>query len=419
MARYAILKGAGTRIRATFGGNDPEMWRKHPHLVAQGPSGQLAILPPFSGGGSTDQTGTDAAAAYYAYTDMINHVSLAWKHNSCLHWWRLKLNEAGGDISMRFHPYQWEGRLTNGNIVNFDTNSNFDFETIEDGAHHTLHMFDQHSKENGSAGISHQDGIFWATPDQLGAQPSYEFGNWTGQLPFEVQASPLGKFTGMHMFGNPGDEDDSHFTFPAQNAPGGFSAGIQGFVFYNTGTLDPATESHVLCDMIDFEGTIFYCTQTTVMAKRIGTKGSFIYMDFFDNRQDEFGGESTFGLSNVDTTRGTQGLHGGPVTRKFTKHHVNGEPKLFMLQGDGKVFEVEHAGIRKLVDLTELPASPFGSGIVGGFMQETPLFAAGQFGAPQAFRPYMVSFNNQLNAFLNYKISSSTRCNNSRCASIC
>ena len=58
MARYAILKGVGTRKRPIFtdSGNSqnwPEMWRKWPHLVAQNlASGQLAILPAISGAGS-------------------------------------------------------------------------------------------------------------------------------------------------------------------------------------------------------------------------------------------------------------------------------------------------------------------------------------------------------------------------------
>ncbi len=408
MARYAILKGVGTRIRPVLGigsqKNLPEMWRKWPHLVAQGPSGQLAILPPFSGFGSPNGVKGGAASAYIAYNDVINHVSIAWKHNSCLHWWRHGLDTAGSDISMRFHPYKWEDQFTNGDILNFDDNSNFDFYTIEDGSNHTLHMFATQSVANGSPGISHQDGIFWANP--AGQQPSYEFGNWTGQLPFEVQTSPLGKFPGMRMFGNPGSFEHSHFTFPAQQAAGNLSEGIQAWMSYRDA--DPGTQSNVLCDMIDFEGTIYYCTQTTVMAKRIGTKGSFIYMDFWDDRQAEFGGDTTFGLGGTDIDRGTQSLYGGPVPRKFAKHHVDGEPKLFMLQGDGQVFEVDHASIKKTADLTKLRNSPFGSGILGGAMQITPLVGQGLFGAPQAFRPYMVSFNNQLNAFLNYSTDNAT-----------
>lgn len=418
MARYAILKGVGhiNRPNKLNVGNPgrsqnwPEMWRKWPHLVAQGPSGQLAILPPFSGAGSdafsTGKLATEGGAAfrYYAYEDLVNHNSVAWKHNSCLHWWRFALDSARSDIGQRWHPYQWEVIHKNASGPIFDNNNNFNLFVIEDGNNNTLHIFEGGFVGNGTPGVVHGDGIYWQLPG--GTQPTNKYGNWTGQLPFEVASGH--KFPGMRMFGNPGDFEDSHWNFPAQQGAGGLSEGLQAWVSYIAGTADPRDQTFNICDMIEFEGSIWQCNQTMVWANRIGTKGSFIYADFWDVRQDEFGGSAVQGTANVDINRGTQNKFAGPKAKKFAKHHFDGENRLYMLQNDGKVFDVQPGGIRLLADLTkDIVNSPFGSGIQGGSLQVTPIIAAGQWPRPRTFRPFLISFNNQLHAFLNYKTSSS------------
>lgn len=140
-------------------------------------------------------------------------------------------------------------------------------------------------------------------------------------------------------------------------------------------------------------------------ATRIGCKGSFIYSDYWDIRQDS-AGEAVFGLSLLDDTRGTFAKFNGPQARTFVRHRN----KLYMLQADGKFLEVLPGGLVLRKDLKRAPEmkSPWASGILGGSLQKTPLVGAGQFPVPRVARPFVASFGDELHAFLNYEITSST-----------
>ena len=412
MGRYAILQGVGLESRPTktdagsLDQNWPEMWRKWPHLVIQGPSGQLAILPPPSGAGSdgggtgTEQTEQGIAHNYFAHPNLMCHKALTFRHNRILHWWKMAQNSVDTNPSWQWHPYINEAHL-NGNGPDLDSNSNFDFYVINDGANNTLHMFGEDTHELGCS-LSLQDGLLWSYT-KTGNAITYRNGNWTGQLPFEVQASPKHLFTGMRAFGNPGENDEKFF-FPDGRITG-IGNGIQGGIDYRLAeTSNPADQAQGICDVVEHQGSIYYCSQQAVWANRIGMKGSFIYSAYFDNRQDEWGGDSTFGLANVDTTRGSQAQFNDPQMRVFSKHRG----LLYMLQNDGKVFTVDPHGITLLANLkTGISNSPYGSGIKGGSLQETPN-SPNPFPVPRAFRPFMISFNDQLHAFLVYEINSST-----------
>lgn len=413
MSRYSILQGVGRQNRPTLDDingvpqNWPEMWRKWPHLVIQGPSGQLAILPSPSGIGFENfntgirETEKGIASEYHAYPNIMCHKPIAFKHNHIIHWWKRTLDSVDTNPGWRWHPYE-NALHINGNGPQFDTNNDYDDYVIFDGNNNTLHMFASDRKEMGY-GLPTQDGVLWSVSKTL-SSIVYRYGNWTGQLPYVVQVSGLHYFPGKRMFGNPGENDEKFF-FPDGRVPG-VGAGVQGGIDYRIAqTSDPDDQMHGICDVIEHEGSIYYCTQQSVWANRIGMKGSFIYSAYYHNRQDEWGGGSTFGLANVDVTRGTQAEFDDPQMRVFAKHRGN----LFMLQNNGKVFSVTPHAISKLADLkTDITGSVFGSGIKGGSLQETPQVADGSFSVPRAFRPFMTSFNNQLHAFLTYEMVNST-----------
>jgi hypothetical protein len=86
---------------------------------------------------------------------------------------------------------------------------------------------------------------------------------------------------------------------------------------------------------------------------------------------------------------------GGHQTRSFAIH--NGE--LYLLQGDGKVFEVHVAGLKQVGDIAQLTTT-WASGIYGGYVTEANQTA---WGGASAYRCYMASFNNQLHAFINFR----------------
>ena len=413
MGRYAILQGVGYQNRPTFTDafsniqDWPEMWRKWPHLVIQGPSGQLAILPPPSGAGSVAggngvaNTQKGCSASYYQYLNLICHKSIAFKHNHIIHWWKRVLNTAETDPAWKWHPYENDFWL-NSTGPAFDTNFDYDKHVIFDGKHNSLHMFGSNSIEVGCGGLPLQDGILWAKTDSI-TSAVYKHGNWTGQLPYVVQTSPTKHyFPGKRMYGNPGDTDSKFFLPDGRTT--GVGEGIQGGIDYRfASTSNPFDQTQGICDIIEHQGSIYYCSQQAVWANRLGMKGSFIYSAYFHNRQDEWGGDNTFGLANVDVTRGSQAEFNDPQMRVFAKH----KGALFMLQNDGKIFTVDPHAITKIADLRTLSDSPFGSGILGGSLQKTPLSSAGTFPQPRAFRPFMISFNNQLHAFLTYRMTNS------------
>lgn len=402
--RYAILQGVGFPDRPTHSSqNWPEMWRKWPHLVIQGPSGQLAILPAVSGlgttGGGTGHANTQlgVAASQHNYVGLMNHKAISFKHNSIVHFWLSNL-AAGTDPGFLWHPYNNAVHLNQGG-PNFDTNNSLDDYLIFDGFHHTLHIFGNDNKEAGCGGISVQDGVLWArTSDVNGA--TYMYGNWTGELPFVAQASPLHYFPAPRMFGNPGEQDEKFFFPDGRNSLS--TRTIQGGVDYRYAqTSNPQDQVQGICDIAEHEGSIYYCSQQAVWANRIGMKGSFIYAGYFHNRQDEWGGDSVVGLSQVDTTRGSQAQFNDPQMRVFAKH--NGS--LYMLQNDGKMFTVDPHGITQIANLaTDITNSPYGSGIKGGSLQEVPN-APTRPTTPRAFRPFLISFNRQLHAFLTYEMT--------------
>lgn len=410
MPRYAILQGVGHPSRPNFtdiGGSIedwPEMWRKWPYLVIQAPSGQLAILPPPSGAGAvaglTGRLNTEkgVSSKYYAYQGLLCHKPIAFKHNSIVHWWKRSLNEVESDPGWRWHPYENVAHK-NGLGTAFDTNFDYDNHVIFDGYHNTFLLFGLSTVEIGCGGVAVQDGVVWGHSTDL---PLYEHGNWTGQQPFQVSAGHY--FPGLRMFGNPGDQADEKFRIPDSNIQG-IGAGIQAGIDYRaTETADPSDESHMICDMVEYQGTIYYCSQTAVWAQRIGMKGAFIYAAYFVNDQASVGGDSSLGLAAL-TTRGSQAEFNDPQMRTFAKH----QGSLYMLQNDGKVFTVDPHSITKIADLsTDIVNSPFGSGIKGGSLQETPLVGVGLFPSPRAFRPFMTSFNKQLHAFLTYEIDQTT-----------
>lgn len=412
--KYAIMQGNGSMARSNPAARyNPEAYRKHPHLVAQGPSGQLAILPPFSGtgtgtvfGDTVDSQVAEAERTYHAYQQMMNHKPFAWRRNKLVHLWRTTLNSALSPASLIWHPYKNAYFHRNASCGTFDTNSTYNKHIVHDIDHGGT-FYPRMPSVGGFAAIATPDSIYYCMQeDNTGA---YIYGNVSYYAsgvtePTIFDGDPTCMQPRLGGFGNPGDFEDGRFVFPGDHG----SSDSQAAVFYSvTDTIDPGDETMAPCDIIEHEGSFYFCSQNRVWATRIGHKGSFIYSDYWDNRQDQVG-DSTHGLALLDPDRGTQALFGGPQARVFAKHRG----KLYMLQADGKVLEVLPGGLVLKKNLKTDGAlemkSPWASGIEGGSLQATPLSAAGQFPIPRVARPFLVSFNNQLHAFLNYEILSST-----------
>jgi len=404
MSRYAILQGNGTLSRPGSAENAPEAWRKWPHLMVQHPSGHLAILPAFSGigGGGTKVGQAEGDARFYhAYHMMMCHKPFAWANNKLVHSWRSNLNSAGTFQSLLWHPYEQQFAHQNPDGTNFDVNNNYDFHVMFDGFHNQDFYSIAAGPIGGFCALRTPDSAYYCV--QLGNDsPDYIYGNSELRDPFLVDISPDLYFPDLRGFGNPGDfSDGGHFKFPADNS---FNAHQAQISFTTADTSDPDTATQTPCDMIEHEGSYYFCTQQRVWCSRIGLKGAFIYSDFFEVEQDQLG-NSTFGLANLSTFLGTEAKFNGPQARVFAKHR--GE--LFMLQADGKLLLVKPGGLILRKDFKNASPeikSPYASGIVGGAMQKTPLVGAGSYPQPVVARPFLISFNDQLHAFLNYEITS-------------
>lgn len=402
MSRYAVLQGNGSLLRVDTGNDDPEAWRKWPHLVAQHPSGHLAILPAFSGFGSASKGGHNNGDGhkYHAYQMMMCHQPFAWVNNKLVHHWRHALDEGDSFLGFAWHPYEQSFVFRNPDGTNFDTNSSFDFHVIFDGFHTQDFYSTGLDSKGGFCALRTPDSAYYCC--QI-TGPSYIYGNSKLDEPFLVDVSPDLYFPSLGNFGNPGDsEDRGHFVFPADNS---FNA-FQGLISYvPADTSDPDTKTQSPCDMIEHEGSYYFCSQTKVWCTRIGMKGSFIYSDFFDVQQDQLG-NATFGLANLSVALGTEAKFNGPQARVFAKHRG----ALYMLQADGKLLLVQPGGLILRKDFkTGSPEmkSPWASGIAGGANQITPVPAVGKSPTPAVARPFLVSFNDQLHAFLNYEVTSS------------
>ena len=412
--KYAIMQGNGSMARQTPAGPyNPEAYRKWPHLVAQGPSGQCAILPPFSGVGDGTISFGDTLPSqadrrertYHAYQQIVNHKPFAWKRNKLIHLWRTALNSSTSPASLIWHPYENAYFHRNASCGTFDTNSTYNKHIVHDVAHGGT-FYPRNPSIGGFGAIATTDGIYYINEESNAG--TYIYGNVSYHAsgvtePTIFDGDPTCMQPRLGGFGNPGDFEDGRFVFPGDH--GGTAS--QGAVYYGvTDTLDPGDETMSPCDIAEHEGSYYFCSQNRVWATRIGHKGSFIYSDYFDHRQDSVG-SSTFGLGLL-SDRGTQALYDGPQARVFAKHKGD----LYMLQADGKVLQVLPGGLVLKKNLKTDGAlemkSPYASGIAGGSLQVTPLSAAGQFPRPRVARPFMASFNGELHAFLNYEITSAT-----------
>src|SRR5690606_14137364 len=124
-------------------GNSPEHWRKFPHMVLIGPSGQMAILPPPSGIGTSIQTRNlpvGGASRFMAYPMIGCHKPVAWKGNKLVTFWRGALQNTASAQSWVWHPFVQSFSHKNGDGVNFDTNADYDNDVILDG-HHSEYFY--------------------------------------------------------------------------------------------------------------------------------------------------------------------------------------------------------------------------------------------------------------------------------------
>jgi len=410
--KYAIMQGNGSMNREIPATRyNPDAYRKHPYLVAQGPSGQLAILPPFSGTGTGTEFGDTidphadrAERTYHSYMSICSHKPIAWRRNKIHQMWRTTLDSSNSPASLVWHPYKNAYFHRNASCGSFDTNSTYNKHIIHDVDHGGA-FYPRSPNIGGYQYIAHQDGIYGVHMESedgayIYVNTSYYASGVTEPTNFDEVNNCLQPRLGG--FGNPGDSEDGRFVFPGDDS----AASSQAAVFYATSdTSDPNDETLTPCDIVEHEGAFYFCSQNRVWSTRIGQKGCFIYSDFWDMRQDEIG-DAVNGLALIDPDRGTKSLYDGPQARVFAKHRGN----LYMLQADGKILEVFPGGLVLREDLKNDAAlkSPWASGIRGGSLQRTPITSAVQFPQPRVARPFMISFNDELHAFLNYDITSAT-----------
>ncbi|MHA2319948.1 MAG: hypothetical protein ACXAC6_19600 [Candidatus Hodarchaeales archaeon] len=409
MSRIFVAQGVGHNDRPTASpiANDPDQWRKWPYvLLWNAASGNIAQLTPPSGAGTADQFIVGHARKLHAFPHNCSHKPIAWKNNKLLTFWRDNLNNVNSDFTFSWHPYQQtDGIIVNGVNAQFDTNTDFNSHLVFDGRNYELAGF-RITNIGGFQCINTADSIFWCK--QIN-EPGYIYGMIRGHFdsngrPFVVNPTvPESYFPNLGNYGSPGILDTVKFETYQGATAGGFSS-IQGGIDFkqtNASVGMPTDITLSPCDMIEFKGSWYVATQTAIWVTRPGTKGSFIVNEYWDNRQDEFGGDSALGLNDVDINRNISSKGSNEGMRSFVIH----KDKLYVLVNTGKLFQVRPQGLISISDIKQV-GTHFASGIVGGSYDITPLVAAGGFPAPQAFRPFCASFDNKIHAFLNYELTS-------------
>jgi hypothetical protein len=145
----------------------------------------------------------------------------------------------------------------------------------------------------------------------------------------------------------------------------------------------------LICDVVEHKGTIYLAKQYGVYGLSIGGRGNYVHQTkinevIADQGVPEVGGY-TSRISRDDSG----------YSKCFAKH----KGRLFMLQNDGKIYEVLTGGIIEKADLTTL-GTQWSSGIIGG---AEPGDADSPYtGIPSARRCFIASFNGELHAFLNF-----------------
>lgn len=384
MAKFFAFKGIGFLSRTLTGGNTPNVWRKWPYAIIMGPSGQLAqLLPPSGFAGKTPDVG--GSRTWHDNEGVMNHSPLAWKRNQLFMGWS-STNGTGG--SMRYYswsPKKQQGPKLNTTGAQFDTNTTFNNIVIEDGQNWTCWNITLGARDFIGVVPIH-DAIYWF---RLLSDTGHFWGLHKGNTPLK---SGSNWFPKMGNYGNPGEIGDEGWSrLPGSNRAGGQINVQAGVDFRAPGLYSPTTVSHNICEVVLHRDTMYVATQTFVAGASLGNKGCFIHHDFGNDSLVAAGaitGYTQRNSSNVLKAR----------ARSLAIH----DEKLWMLDNDGKIYEIRPGGVILRANIANL-STPWASGIVGGAIDKVA--NTGDWPGASAYRPLLRSFNGQLHAFLNFNTS--------------
>ena len=388
MARTWAAQGGGHLNRAGVTiQNSPTAWQKWPYVVFIGPSGQLAqLLPPSGFTGKTPNP--NSVGAFHAHEMSLSHVNIAWKRNRLVTCWSATLATAG---SMR--PYAWnpepqtESKVNPGVAFNVDTNTNIANIVVADGQNWELWNDHVDRRDFGLLFPIH-DAILWKN---IRENVQDHFGLYKGNI-IQRQSDPTYFWPAHGGYGAVGETDDEGWSrLPGSNIPGNLVAEQEGVVWRIGTAAYPSNMSFNICDAVLHGDTFYYCTQHSVAGFTLGAKGNFIHSDFSVDTRVAQGS-----LTGYTERANTGQLGASPRSMAVYKD------KVWMLDNNGKFFEVRPGGVIQKADLSTL-GTPWSSGIFGGQIDRTS--DSLDWAGATAFRPLLKSFNNQLHAFLNFRTS--------------
>lgn len=383
MARFWAAQGIGHVSKPNPNGNNPGPMAEFPFAVIQGPSGQLVqLLPPSGFAGKIPSNGEQRT--WHSSEMTLSHSNVAWKRNKLIFAW----TKGTSTNSMRcfaWNPQPQEAAKVNpaGNVELW-TSVKLEDRVIADGSNWEMWNPDWRVK-NFFVGYSIHDGVVYFRKVSSLLDEIYT-GIYKGNEPEKHDATNwqyAGGFYGTHTNSNDGG-------FSRLPANGDSTPANQAGISMQDGVaVYPTDIDKNICEVVKHNDTFYIIGQYFIMASTPGCKGNFIHQDV--------GVDTGVAFGDVDgyTSRATQGQIGSYM-RSATVHN----DKVWMLQNNGKIYQIRPGGITLSADLTNL-GTPWASGILGAYLQQ--IGASDWAGSKGAYRPLLRSFNGQLHAFLNFR----------------
>ncbi len=369
MARYYASAG----IRYSQGPTDkPDAY---PFIVIIGPSGQAGQVH--------GPSGLANPIIYEAYEQTSNHKCLAFYKNEILISLRDAIGTLRANYGMAWMPYGMPaGQKKNPALDSIEDEDGYSIanRVMMDGFKFKcclpvmLDWYKEHFAYYKMPGGK----LFWCFPTM---QETLTYGFYDGKNPtWTISGSTSGYRTHSGIY----------FGRNFQTAADMLDSIRYGGVHRDLDTVGTGPSSSVN-DIIYYKGTIYIAFEDKIIGIVPGGKGNFVW----HNKVDDSEVSEDSSLTSNYISRSSNNLYGGSQNRCFAIHNNT----LYMLQADGKLFEVNAGGIKQIKDLAAL-GTPWSSGIYGGYTQE-----ASQTSWPGStgFRCFMVSFNKQLHAFLNFR----------------
>jgi len=326
----------------------------------------------------------------------MSHVALAWIRNEIITSLRTDQGTVRRDWGYAWQPYGQPGGQKKNDIgysiesltsmsgdLMFD---GFNWKTILHSAETVKHSWAFKRIVGGAA--------FWTAMASSAHEEPANYGGYTGKDPVRTgdlggTVAPSGWRPLSGMLGKPPFDviSSAHFDQAAGNIvhPGGIHADPTNISSVSTAVNDILQDSR---------GNIYVAVQHGVVVLRYGGKGQWLWSEGLFDDDDT----ADYNRSVGYTQRLQQGLTGGSVPRSLTEH----DGQVYMLSNNGKVHMLRPDSIRQVADL-KLLGTPWSSGIFGGTHTREPQPIDGTYAGSLVRRPLLVSFNNQLHAFLNFR----------------